>query len=166
MATFHCKVTWAAPTVDEGGNGAVIQKYESSRLIYRAEIYTFSCSFMDKPILFHLVAHVFNITSSKKSDVIDSPIIIPHPPQVRGDPWLLRIRCVQYCISVCCLCMCVYILYKICVFEWGDKLLLTISQVTLTFISSRHWKLMWHRYTHTNTRVNSNELHSDRMMVV
>lgn len=38
-----------------------------------------------------------------------------------------------------------------CVWVGGNKLLLAISQVALTFISSRYWKLMRRRHTHTHT---------------
>lgn len=64
------------------------------------------------------------------------PVTMQQPLRVRDDSRLLWARCLQCCIGAC---GCVRV----------NKLLLAISQMALTFISSRHWKLMWRRHTCT-----------------
>lgn len=107
----------------------------------RRSFETFSRSFMDKHVLFHLSAQFWAL-HHPQHNATRSPMTIQHSPWVRDDSRLLWASCLQCRFGVCCfwawVCVC------------GNKRLLGISQVALTFISSTHWELMLSRHTHTH----------------
>ncbi len=169
MVKFHREVACSAPTVDKGGNCPVIQEIREQPCDLRRRDSLSGIHYTgDWDHARHSAAHswintyyftwqhMFLALHHLQYNAMHFPMTIQHPLRVRGDSWLLWARCLQCCTGVCC--------FGVCVGE--NELLLAISQVALTFISSRHWKLMWRRHTHTHTHANSNELHNDHLTVV
>lgn len=154
MAAFLCKVTCSLPTVDEGGNCPVIQKQESSHVIYRVEIL---CQASITPeTVRHSAAHswintyyftwqhMFLALHHLKFNAIHVPMTIQHPLRLAGDSPLLWARCLQCCIAVCCFCMRMW--------EWVYAAVLHLSS-GLDIYQHQTVEIMVQAHTHTHTCV-------------
>lgn len=117
MVEFHCKIwlfcicsAWTKKVSSHPGNtrAAMWFTQEGSSVrhpfhLRRRSFETFSCSFMDKHILFHLSAQFWAL-HHPQHNAIRSPMTIQHSPWVHDDSRLLWASCLQCCFGVCCFC--------------------------------------------------------------